>query len=663
LLETENIKLDVLNINKVNDVYKHFFECLITDKNSNTKSERISEPIDYSFKWVSQEMEKAALNYLVLLEKSDKGKMEMNLNLDFHFNFNFIPAVKMTANLPFLEEAMKVIFNNAMQHTRLYAIKKRCNPQIIISINISEHPTDLNRGFLEITFINRSEPIDQDRLDQVNNPKPRRLTKDLRKESSTGIGLFISRIQLKRTSGEGANIILKNLKEDLVEVKLVLPVTMQKTYEGIANIQNKKVTKPNLVQNYKILYVEDEPKKRESSMKVLKKLLKANSTFVCSTDNYTDASTIVQEQDLILVLMDFNILSKRGGNTADSKPGIKLINKIRTKNPDLPIVILSAASFSDIQQGLEEAKIDVSNLIEWHLSNRNSLIEPGKIYKTLFKDLADPGSKFLLQSVLHYFNENAQTSAENQSVSSFIEKEYRYTLATLDKFSTAFNAYRNRCIRKEEIDELLIFQSKASSIEELLTCIKNWISIEDQQSIHIDDLEDNSKEKIFRNEYVRSIIQVIIVDNSLFKNVPVSLRYWAQTLNIFITTTQDPARTLVQHWPEIPFGLRGALSKLRHGVSNKITGKDLSTLLEYIQITEKLLLIMGSLKSFSEFENIVKRSIEEAKKLIKEEPVRKNEEIVSKLNALSDELKKNYNLEEVGEFVKTIEDLKLLLGI
>jgi hypothetical protein len=658
LLETSDIKTDLINITKITELYKFIFGNMV----KGNQSPDVPESEEYSHGLISQEMEKSAKSYLKTLDDQDTKGNKLNQELEFHFNISYLPPIQISVVSAFMEEAMNVIFNNALQHTRLYAIKKQCRPLLIISVNLSEHNSDTNKAFLEVSFINRAENIEQLRLEAINNPKPTRVGKDNKKENSTGLGLFISRRQLKSTSGDGANIILRNIEEDLVEAKLIIPVTLQKRYDSITAEQAEAFLARDAGKNYKLLYVEDETTLRESSNKRLEELLGEKFQWVYSTNNYLDAVRIVAEHDLLLVLMDFNIYHKKDSSSVSNEYGRNLVSTIRKKNPDVPIIILSGSSISEIKTFLKDVKLDPKNLVEWNSKTKSFSIEKGKIYKTLVKDLDDPDSAFLYQPILSVFPETDQLSATHLPGNSNGKPLSNHTLADFKDFKQVFDSYQKRSVKKEKIEELLILKSKAQSIEELIARINDWISLEDQTSFYADDEGEEAGLKVFRNEYVRTITHYITVPEELFVNLPISLKYWALSFNIFITNAESPDPKFIQVWPVTPFGIKGPLSKLRHDLKNKITGKEINQLLKSIEAAE-MMLLFSSEKLYFEFDDIIKESVEEAVKTLEIEPLRQISDINLKLKELTEDLKKNTDHKEIKTYVQIIENLKYLLGI
>ena len=658
LLESENIQLDLLNIDSINGLYNAFFTKLITE---NLDIEiPATEKITHS--WISGELKKSAQEYIEQLNDQDKNKLKTNEPFEFYFNYNFIPSIQIPVTLSFLEEAMKVIFNNAVQHTRLYAIKNNCAPLLIVSTNLSYHSNDSNRGFIEISFINRSESIPPDRLEELNNPNPRRVDKDKRKDNSTGLGLFISRKQLKSTSGEGANIIIKNVDHDLVEAKLILPVTLRKRHENGLSETIEMDNREKISNNIKLLYVEDEPKLKDTSERWLKQILGEDFKQVCTSTNYLDASIIVKNNDLKLVMMDFNILEKADSSSASNKFGIKLLKLIKKHIPSTPVMILSGSSVREIIKLMQDDRIATSHVVEVNTKTKNFSLVKGMIYKTLIKDLSHPGSEFLTQPIKSLFVEQPDETANSFHNLKKPSTQVNISLTDFAGFQVSYDKYYERWKAKSKIDEVLVLHSYAPTINDLFSQIKNWLSIEDQKNLFSIDEDDEDRLKVFRNDYIRTLIHWITVSDDLYASLSIRLKYWALSLNIWITKSDTPDEKGISLWPATPFGIKGPLSKLRHDLKNKITGKEINQLLKDIEAAE-LQLLFSSEKLFFELEDIIKKDIHEAIQLLDAEPKGNVAAINERLHLLAADLEKNKELKELHDYNEHIETMKYLLNI
>jgi hypothetical protein len=144
--------------------------------------------------------------------------------------------------------------------------------------------------------------------------------------------------------------------------------------------------------------------------------------------------------------------------------------------------------------------------------------------------------------------------------------------------------------------------------------------------------------------------------------LPVSLKYWALSFNIFITTESSPDQEFVTYWQNTPFGVKGPLSKLRHDLKNKITGKEINQILKEIEESEKLLIFRNEKLHF-EFDDIIKKDLGESIKNLELEPARDVAGIVASLDELSDSLRKNKELKEAGKYTQIIDSIKYLLCI
>ncbi|MCP4688388.1 MAG: sensor histidine kinase, partial [Desulfobacterales bacterium] len=134
-----------------------------------------------------------------------------------------LPRLRVMWSSAVVRDAFNVSFKNAVE-AALGATRPGRGE---IFVQLQAAPRDLERDrdkwFLDIVIENTGGPISPALLERLNAPDPAAVGKNESKSTSTGIGVFLSRFQLKEVIRMGADLILANVGDQMVECRLRLP--------------------------------------------------------------------------------------------------------------------------------------------------------------------------------------------------------------------------------------------------------------------------------------------------------------------------------------------------------------------------------------------------------------------------------------------------------
>mgnify|MGYP002632440612 CR=1 FL=1 len=121
--------------------------------------------------------------------------------------------------------------------------------------------------FVDVVIENSGGPISKQRLAALNSPDPMAVRPGA-KTGSTGIGIFLSRYQLREVVGFGADLLIANVESSVVQCRLRLP-GRRAADSGEAQASDRLTVEAD--QEY-LLYVEDTPDVFEAALPVLTEL-------------------------------------------------------------------------------------------------------------------------------------------------------------------------------------------------------------------------------------------------------------------------------------------------------------------------------------------------------------------------------------------------------
>ncbi len=674
ILQTEDFTPQTEKINSINDAYKYFLGNFINEELKDKQSQNDLE--DYSYISVVKKLTLACKNYF------ERKIKVLNLtipedSLQVTLNRNFLGKFQLKTKETFVIEAIKIILNNALEHTAIFAAKEKKTPQIFISFNLIPTLNDSESAVFEISIVNSSYSIPNEKLKNINSSKP--LEKDPTKETSTGIGLFIARKQLQNTIGKNADIKLLNIENNLVESKLILPAKIfyskeeKPLHSSAKKIKTEEVKR---VDNY-ILYIEDIQEHREKTAMVLKDVVEGKEEYLSVFDNYEDASQQIKLQYPALTIMDFTFLASAGSSETHERYGIKILREL-IKNPvKNPIIILSGKDKEDLKRKLEK-DLKISND---GYSYNGEIKDPFELSNTIilssdFKNLLENGAEFIGETLKKWAKETLLTNAIETSIETSIEpiinigSKSGIKVQTVNffekKFDDILEDYRKRNISDNLLNELFVAEAEANDEFDFFKIISKWLSHPGLQSFFPDEQDDPVLNPIHRNETHRTILLKINLSEELSNVIDIKHRYWCLPHNILVVDKKKLDPGIIYQWIHTPHGFKGTLSVFRHDLKNKVSGEELEKILSKLNKLEKYFLFEQD-TYFFELEDIIKMDYKKAAVMLKETLEKNNlfpdshyKELISSFNQYEELFNKKG---EMLPFIKVLEYLKSFLTL
>lgn len=165
-----------------------------------------------------------------------------------------------------VKDAFKVAFKNAVE-----AAWDNKKEEGLVTIQLQASPRDLEKDqvqwFLDVVIENTGEPIPESKLKELNAPDPAPISKS-NKSGSTGIGVFVSRYQLKEVIRMGADLVLSNAGENWVQSRIRLPA------ELVVTEHEEPRREPALPEKEYLLYVEDYADIYKDAINVMKERMR-----------------------------------------------------------------------------------------------------------------------------------------------------------------------------------------------------------------------------------------------------------------------------------------------------------------------------------------------------------------------------------------------------
>jgi hypothetical protein len=665
VLITEDYSAFDKEFHSIRDVSEYFLSPFINEQLGKKLNKIADKELKYKFETACKQY----LGKLKFLKKTEDIDVK---ELEIKFNENYLPRIQVKLREEFVKEAVKILINNAVEHSAIYAQETKNKAEIIMSFNLSPQ-LENDLYLLEFSIINSSFPIPYQRLKVINSPDPQQAQKDALKASSTGIGIFIARTQLQKSAGKRADIRLDNVGENYVEAKLTLPARKVILHDDKLEEKHEIFSESDFVEFNYILYIEDTFKYRENSRKALLKLVSdENKLFVC--DNRQEAISIIRNVLPSIVLLDLITLRKPNDYDPMAEYGIDVIEEILKNNSKIPIVILShlqAKEIEDFLMGLNlmdyQVKIkefDQEDIEDVEIEEKTIVI-PSHDTKDL---LNDEEGKVLMKALETWVKKHMPSyirpgPSNNGGIEIQEKNELRFLEVKLnDKdFEKKLEDYRINNISDVSPDEIFIATSRVNNEDTLFETISRWFSHPGLKSFYEDKQDSDRLYPLTRNASIRTIFLDIKIADKLKELIDIKFKYWCLLHNILISDPKiELDSALAWKWKFTAHGTRGTLSKMRHDIKNKISVDEGKEIIAKINEMEEQLLFNEE-KLNSELKNAFKNKDKTIIKTLKDRPDKFNLNPKDLFKELHSDFSRHKSPEQIQEFNVTLENLREFL--
>jgi len=522
---------------------------------------------------------------------------EKNLGVINGINFLFyepnVPAISITTNDEFVQEAVKVVLANSIEYGYLYALKNLSDKkpgEFKITVHVTVVPVNEKQGYIELCMVNYAEPIPIERLHALNsNDLDFQLEPDKRKQESTGIGVRMSRIQLRECIGKGADIQYFNLDNSRVMATIVLPITFK---NSSVEIPRKIRELSNFKAPYDILIIEDNLEQLKLAKETLTEILD-NDTF----EIRTCTSKSEAEKHLMgvpsMVVTDLSVPVNPTGGHPKEKNGMDILRFI-VREPHVPPVFINSGS--------------LSSEISQKLLDNNIISDKVKMYDDVVKDIQEiqSGTIYILgQKGFSSFKDSNFATAVRKWIDSEYSKRIRAKSITVELGVTKFRTFKlkdkkfdksliNYCDenRAELPEEVLFVESITKNMKELKLALYQWFShtgIIDPTST-VPEPSKSAPISLTDHDAFPTICLIIKCKPSTLKTVGIAMRYWALSRNVLLVRDDVKAsETLAYSWRNSPSTDRGPISRLRHDARDFFAVSDLERAVGIITEAESII--------------------------------------------------------------------------
>jgi hypothetical protein len=239
--------------------------------------------------------------------------LQKEMGYSLAISVQLIPSYLPRLQVLWSDAVVQDAFRNALKNACEAAAAAQNGDAGEVSVSVVALPDALDgtegKGFLDLTLVNTGGPIPAPRLETLNAANPSPLQADSRKRGSTGVGVFVSRYQLREVIGQRADLIIQNVADDRVETHLRLPVKFLKT-DFAAPVPEVEVPRGDYV-----LLVEDI--ENEGTREMFRGLQTHFPDWtVCWARTSDVAAEYARNHVPVLLISDYNIPYEEGGDAA-----------------------------------------------------------------------------------------------------------------------------------------------------------------------------------------------------------------------------------------------------------------------------------------------------------------------------------------------------------
>ena len=479
------------------------------------------------------------------LQNSDYSSIMLNSSIQFILQKSFIPNFSIKVDSLVIQEALHVMFKNAIEATEKY---KGQDKEIFLLLNVSYGKN--NKAILNFQIVNPTNGLSKERIFEMNNATDD-MSIDLSKDNSTGVGVASSRVQLESRFGKDANIRFSLMTTTRIKSILSLPITL---IDSDFYVTSEDVVDSS--EHYDILYLEDVQQHYQPSNNFLDTL---NIRYIHTRSK---KETLRFIHNISLFFLDMNVYEDNSFKKLTSLVQ-SFVPHIIKENPKAIIIIVS-----------DETGLD------YPLLSNTKIIEEGKIYNGKSKSVADIiHNNPLLNTLLQKYS----TSPIQETPSKEGEREF----TRIQKLSNITSAQ----------EKIYIFDTIISKHVELDKLKEKW------ENLKFED-EDGITCSLSDTDTFSSILIIRTDDIITRENAPYII-YLALKNNLLIvpkSLSLEKISYLIQERNNIYLHPLGILNGIKHDLNN-INQEKAKELKKQIE-TNKVYSNSLQVKSFSEGINL-----------------------------------------------------------
>ena len=467
-----------------------------------------------------------------------------------------LPHLELTWCGPVVRDAFIVSFKNACEASLAGT------PGSPIHVQVEAIPRDRvddrQLWFVEFLVENGGGPIPEEKLDVLNGANPKPLGKNDEKDGSTGIGVWLARSQLRDVIGDGADMVITNVDNGVVQTRIRIPARSVRQEQTTAPVI---VSAPQPVAEY-VLYVEDTAVHYEPMLKGLERFLSKHRIEVLHARSLNGAKALIDRRMPLAVFSDLHILeSDESPLNPLMKHGLAFLKALMKRSSETsrpPIMILTAEREADVRRDLR---------IEADSGYRFVSFDP-----TAVAELGEQGTVCILSEEKNltarpFFEDLLEATVRPSRRQEPVVTDVALVQLELDgeDFSSRLAAEidANAGNRKT----LLMATGRAADLEELTGKLHVWFSHPDVRDLDGRADEDAERYPLHDHVYHKRLLLAVWLEEDLFSRVSVQLLYWCLSRNVWLTRNSATPMAVAGAWSNIRNEAKGPISVLRHDLS------------------------------------------------------------------------------------------------
>lgn len=519
-------------------------------------------------------------------------------SLEIELSSGGVTLLELTWEEVVIRDAFEVAWKNACEAALLHTAEGETPT---VSLGVEVVPISLDRaqgeGFLEIVVENTGGPIPQERLAELTAAEPSPVSRDDGKASSTGIGVFLSRYQLRQTLQGGADYLIQNLERGRVCTRIRLPVRfISREAPARADHELDQTSHERAPSRY-VLYVEDQQVNYVETRGALEAFLSPRGYELRHARGLERAQRLVEQSLPVLVLTDLQIASKED-DTAPVQPkfGTSLLKAVlrttHAREIRPPVWVVSAEEESEVLKQIPEV-VGFGYEVVPPTASPPALVREGALAVFGSKRPFHEGeaTRIRFEVLLDALMERLSSDGRGVSESAEASSSTPCSGIALEALNFAEDLERSHL--DPDRAGLLTVEASASDVEQLALALGRWFS---HPGLPDPDLPwEPDRFPLHNTDHHTQMLLFVRADRGLYDSLPPALRFWALTHNTWLCAADSApsAARRGEAWAALRQHGRGPLSVLRHDIRNEWAGKVLQAtrtqLLEAAVRAEELL--------------------------------------------------------------------------
>jgi len=487
-----------------------------------------------------------------------------------------LPALESLWSGAVVSDAFHVAFKNAVE-----AAIGGPREGAFVSLQLQASPRndsgDSEDWFLDVVIENTGGPISPSRLKALNSPDPIAVDRGT-KPGSTGVGIFLARFQLGEVIGQGADLLLANVGEDVVQCRLRLPAKRLQSQTGKTSAD--QVTAPE--REY-MLYVEDAPEVFTSAYPFLSRIANKLDRDVEHCRGAARGVELVELKIPTVLLSDLHIQnSEDPEEQARAKYGhgflMAFMSSCAERGQHPPIWLFTGEDPRSVHrqlvpklvnsgwrwveaEGASVAELAASGIITVMPNKRPHELDLAWLEKLFRAARAQPSKEELDR-------DGAGTTLSDAPAATFLEVELDNLVQLANKGGIG-------------PDSVVIIPAKATTRVQLVELLVRWFGLPPLPDLDPGLSAQPTRDPVFDSVIHTRLVFVITVAAKVWTSLPPRLIYWALCRNILVTRKPPPREDLAASWTVFHREEKGPLSRLRHDLKTSWAHADLHPLLNH----------------------------------------------------------------------------------